>query len=140
MFCNQRSGLRAISFTERAPNGTTVGAESEGDADDRPRTRGPARRTGAGGAAPAPPRDPLWLPRGSVRSLIALGLVGVWASLETGLLGGQPGAAPDVVRLLAISVAAGYGLLRRHEVAHPPEDIRSIIRGEQRRGEGDDRP
>lgn len=131
--------MRAISFTERAPNGTTVGAESEGDADDRPRTRGPARRTG-GGAAPAPPRDPLWLPRGSVRSLIALGLVGVWASLETGLLGGQPGAAPDVVRLLAISVAAGYGLLRRHEVAHPPEDIRSIIRGEQRRGEGDDRP
>lgn len=92
-----------------------------------------------GDAPPASPRDPLWLPRGSVRSLTALGLVGVWASLETGLLGGQPGAAPDIVRLLAVSVAAGYGLLRRYEVANPPEDIRSIIRGEQRRGEGDDR-
>ncbi len=87
---------------------------------------------------PAPGRDPLWLPRGSVRSLIALGLIAVWATLETGVLGGQPGGAPDVVRLLAISVAAGYGLLRRWEVANPP-DIRDIINGRESRGEGEDR-
>lgn len=103
---------------------------------NRPENR-PEERPPAGGG------DPLWLPRGSVRSLIALGLVAVWATLETGVLGGQPGGAPDVVRLLAVSVAAGYGLLRRWEVANPP-DIRNIITGNDssdgrgNRGEGED--
>jgi len=60
----------------------------------------------------ATPPDPLWLPRGSVRALIAIGMVGVWASLETGLVGIP---ASDAVRSIAIAVAAGYGVLRSRE-------------------------
>lgn len=55
---------------------------------------------------------PLWLPRGSVRALIALGVISVWAVLETGLVGG---GAPDAVRSIAIAIAAGYGLLRARD-------------------------
>ena len=53
--------------------------------------------------------DPLWLPRGSVRALIALGVIGVWAALEVGAVGGAPS---DAVRSMALAVAAGYGFLR----------------------------
>ncbi|MCY3567438.1 MAG: hypothetical protein OXH38_02330 [Chloroflexi bacterium] len=56
--------------------------------------------------------DPLWLPRGSVRALIAISMVGVWASLETGLVGIP---ASDAVRSIAVAVAAGYGVLRSRE-------------------------
>lgn len=55
---------------------------------------------------------PLWLPRGSVRALIALGVIGVWAVLETGLVGA---GASDAVRSIAVAVAAGYGVLRSRE-------------------------
>ena len=64
--------------------------------------------------------DPLWLPRGSVRALIAVGIVAMWAALESGVVGGEVGGAPDYVRALATSVAAGYGLLRRWESARGP--------------------
>ncbi len=56
---------------------------------------------------------PLWLPRGSVRALIALGVIGVWAVLETGVFG--PGEASDAVRSMAVAVAAGYGVLRERD-------------------------
>ena len=56
--------------------------------------------------------DPLWLPRGSVRAVIALGVIGVWAVLETGVIGV---AASDAVRSMAIAIAAGYGLLRARD-------------------------
>lgn len=56
--------------------------------------------------------DPLWLPRGSVRAVIALGVIGVWAVLETGLVGA---GASDAVRSIAIAIAAGYGLLRARD-------------------------
>ncbi len=59
-----------------------------------------------------PPPNPLWLPRGSVRALIALGMISVWALLETGAVGV---AASDPVRSIAIAIAAGYGLLRIRE-------------------------
>ena len=59
-----------------------------------------------------PPRNPLWLPRGSVRALIALGVISVWAVLETGLVGV---GASDAVRSIAIAIAAGYGLLRSRD-------------------------
>ncbi|MCY3921617.1 MAG: hypothetical protein OXG27_04400 [Chloroflexi bacterium] len=62
------------------------------------------------GDGPTP--DPLWLPRGSVRALIALGVIGVWAALETGVVGVT---ASDAVRSIAIAVAAGYGVLRSRE-------------------------
>ena len=52
---------------------------------------------------------PLWLPRGSVRALIALGVIGVWAALEVGAVGVAPS---DAVRSMALAVAAGYGFLR----------------------------
>ena len=55
---------------------------------------------------------PLWLPRGSVRAVIALGVIGVWAVLETGLVGA---GASDAVRSIAIAIAAGYGLLRARD-------------------------
>lgn len=55
---------------------------------------------------------PLWLPRGSVRALIALGVIGVWALLETGAVGAQ---SSDAVRSIAIAIAAGYGLLRARD-------------------------
>ena len=54
-------------------------------------------------------KHPLWLPRGSVRALIALGVIGVWAALEAGAVGN---GASDAVRAMAIGVAAGYGLIR----------------------------
>ena len=73
------------------------------------------RETGSK-AAPEPgdrrAPDPLWLPHGSVRALIALGVIGVWAALEMGLVGV---AASDAVRSIAVAVAAGYGVLRRRE-------------------------
>ena len=56
--------------------------------------------------------QPLWLPRGSVRALIALGMIAVWAALETGLVGIP---ASDAVRSIAVGVAAGYGILRSRE-------------------------
>jgi hypothetical protein len=56
--------------------------------------------------------DPLWLPRGSVRAVIALGVIGVWALLETGAVGV---AASDAVRSIAVAIAGGYGLLRARE-------------------------
>ena len=56
--------------------------------------------------------EPLWLPRGSVRAVIALGVIGVWALLETGAVGAP---ATDAVRSIAIAIAAGYGLLRARE-------------------------
>ena len=56
--------------------------------------------------------DPLWLPRGSVRALIALSVIGVWAALETGAVGVE---ASDAVRSIAVAVAAGYGILRSRE-------------------------
>ncbi|MCY3557241.1 MAG: hypothetical protein OXH13_01180 [Chloroflexi bacterium] len=56
--------------------------------------------------------DPLWMPRGSVRALIAIGVVAVWASLETGLVGVPPS---DAVRSIAVAVAAGYGVLRSRD-------------------------
>lgn len=56
--------------------------------------------------------DPLWLPRGSVRAVIALGVIGVWALLETGAVGVE---ASDAVRSIAVAIAAGYGLLRARE-------------------------
>lgn len=56
--------------------------------------------------------EPLWLPRGSVRALIALGIVGVWALLETGAVGAE---ASDATRSIAIAIAAGYGLLRARD-------------------------
>ena len=68
--------------------------------------------------AAAPKREmgrgphPLWLPRGSVRALIALGVIGVWAVLETGAVGV---GASDAVRSIAVAVAAGYGVLRNRE-------------------------
>ena len=58
------------------------------------------------------PPDPLWLPRGTVRALIALGMIGVWAALETGVVGIP---ASDAVRSIAVGVAAGYGILRSRE-------------------------
>ncbi len=58
------------------------------------------------------PPEPLWLPRGSVRAIIALGVIGVWAALETGALGV---GSSDSVRAIAMGVAAGYGLLRVSE-------------------------
>ena len=60
---------------------------------------------------PKPP-NPLWLPRGSVRAVIALGVIGVWALLETGTVGVE---ASDAVRSIALAIAAGYGLLRSRE-------------------------
>ncbi len=59
-----------------------------------------------------PDPNPLWLPRGSVRAMIAIGMIGVWAALETGLVG-LP--ASDAVRSIAVAVAAGYGVLRSRE-------------------------
>lgn len=59
-----------------------------------------------------PPANPLWLPRGSVRALIALGVVGVWIALETGATGLEPS---DAVRSIAVAIAAGYGLLRSRD-------------------------
>ena len=56
--------------------------------------------------------DPLWLPRGSVRAVIALGVIGVWALLETGAVGIEPS---DAVRSIAVAIAAGYGLIRTRE-------------------------
>ena len=56
--------------------------------------------------------QPLWLPRGSVRAVIALGMIAVWAALETGLVGIP---ASDAVRSIAVGVAAGYGILRSRE-------------------------
>jgi len=56
--------------------------------------------------------NPLWLPRGSVRALIALGLIRVWAALETGAVGVE---SSDAVRSIALAIAAGYGLLRTRE-------------------------
>ena len=56
--------------------------------------------------------QPLWLPRGSVRALIALGMIAVWAALETGVVGIP---ASDAVRSIAVGVAAGYGILRSRE-------------------------
>ena len=56
--------------------------------------------------------EPLWLPRGSVRALIALGVIGVWAALEMGVVGI---GASDAVRSIAVAVAAGYGVLRSRE-------------------------
>ena len=67
-----------------------------------------------------PEADPLWLPRGSVRALIAIGIIAMWAVLESGIAGGAAGGAPDYVRALATSVAAGYGLLRRWESVRGP--------------------
>ena len=58
-------------------------------------------------------RDPLWMPRGSVRAAIALGVIAVWALLETGVLG--PMGASDSVRTMAIAVAGAYGVLRAQE-------------------------
>ena len=55
---------------------------------------------------------PLWLPRGSVRAVIALSVIGVWAVLETGAVGV---GASDAVRSIAVAVAAGYGVLRSRE-------------------------
>ena len=60
-----------------------------------------------------PARDPLWMPRGSVRAAIALGVIAVWALLETGVLG--PVGASDSVRTMAIAVAGAYGVLRAQE-------------------------
>ena len=54
--------------------------------------------------------QPLWLPRGSIRAVIALAVVGVWAVLEIGAIGS--GGASDAVRSMMIAVAAGYGVLR----------------------------
>ena len=59
-----------------------------------------------------PSSNPLWLPRGSVRALIALGVVGVWIALETGAAGL---GASDAVRSIAVAIAAGYGLLRSRD-------------------------
>ena len=58
-------------------------------------------------------REPLWMPRGSVRAAIALGVIAVWALLETGVLG--PVGASDSVRTMAIAVAGAYGVLRAQE-------------------------
>ena len=58
-------------------------------------------------------RDPLWMPRGSVRAAIALGVIAVWALLETGVLG--PVGASDSVRTMAIAVAGAYGVLRAQD-------------------------
>ena len=57
-----------------------------------------------------PTPNPLWLPPGSVRAAIALGVILVWALLETGAIG--PGHANDSVRTMAFAAAAAYGLLR----------------------------
>ena len=57
--------------------------------------------------------QPLWLPRGSIRAVIALAVVGVWAALEIGAIGA--GGASDAVRSMMIAVAAGYGVLRDRE-------------------------
>ena len=59
---------------------------------------------------PPDPREPLWLPRGSVRAVIALSVIGVWALLETGAIG--PGQAGESVRTMALAVAAAYGFFR----------------------------
>lgn len=59
---------------------------------------------------PPDPRQPLWLPRGSVRAVIALSVIGVWALLETGAIG--PGQAGESVRTMALAVAAAYGFFR----------------------------
>lgn len=70
-------------------------------------------------SAPAPKLpNPLWLPRGSVRAVIALGVIGVWAALEVGALGAE---SSDAVRSMAVAVAAGYGFLR-FRAADRPED------------------
>ena len=53
--------------------------------------------------------DPLWLPRGSVRAVIALGVIGVWAAIELGAVSPAPS---DAVRSMELAVAAGYGFLR----------------------------
>ena len=58
------------------------------------------------------PPNPLWLPRGSVRALIALGVIGVWALLETGAVGA---GVSDAVRSITVAVAGGYGLLRARD-------------------------
>ena len=63
-------------------------------------------------AGDTPLPNPLWLPRGSVRALIALGMIAVWAALETGVVGIP---ASDAVRSIAVGVAAGYGILRSRE-------------------------
>lgn len=63
-------------------------------------------------SADARPPNPLWLPRGSVRAVIALGVIAVWALLETGAVGVE---ASDAVRSIALAIAAGYGLLRTRE-------------------------
>ncbi len=47
-----------------------------------------------------------------MRAVIALGMISVWAALETGLLGAP---ASDAVRSIAVGVAAGYGILRSRE-------------------------
>lgn len=64
--------------------------------------------------------QPLWLPAGSIRSLLAIAIVAVWATLELGLAGGPIGHAPDTVRTMAIAVAAGYGLLRHWQQHRTP--------------------
>ena len=56
------------------------------------------------------PDFPLGLHPGSVRAIIALIVLAVWAVLELGL--GPGHAAPDAVRALAAAVAGGYGLMR----------------------------
>ena len=73
---------------------------------------------GAAGSGAAP----LWLPRGSVRALMAISVLGVWAALELGAAGGGVGAAPDAVRTMAIGAAAGYGAIRGWERRRGQDD------------------
>lgn len=54
------------------------------------------------------PDYPLWMPKGSVRALIAFTVIGIWAALE--LI--TAGNAPNEVRALAGATAAAYGLMR----------------------------
>lgn len=68
----------------------------------------PDPQTESGGSEP----HPLWLPRGTVRAVIALGMIAVWAALETGAVGIP---VSDAVRSIAVGVAAGYGILRSRE-------------------------
>ena len=69
---------------------------------------------------PPNPRQPLWLPRGSVRAIIALSVITVWALLETGAIG--PGAAGESVRTMALAVAAAYGFFRSRSSTETPND------------------
>ena len=68
---------------------------------------------------PPNPRQPLWLPRGSVRAIIALSVITVWALLETGTIG--PGAAGESVRTMALAVAAAYGFFRSRSSHGDPQ-------------------